>query len=78
MGNKNVIKRLILVVVLILTCWAIWAVYQYRFRNWNDQVRKAFSDVIEEELHERGGIEVEFTELRKSLLLKRKFRKEWP
>lgn len=60
MGNKNVIKRLILVVVLILTCWAIWAVYQYRFRNWNDQVRKAFSDVIEEELHERGGIEVEF------------------
>ena len=41
MGNKNVIKRLILVVVLILTCWAIWAVY-------------------EEELHERGGIEVEF------------------
>ncbi len=30
MGNKNVIKRLILVVVLILTCWAIWAVYQYR------------------------------------------------
>ena len=60
MGNKNVIKRLILVVVLILTCWAFWAVYQYRFRNWNDQVRKAFSDVIEEELHERGGIEVEF------------------
>lgn len=53
MGNKNVIKRLILVVVLILTCWAIWAVYQYRFRNWNDQVRKAFSDVIEEELHGR-------------------------